>query len=49
LEILYQLLKKKKMAPAKIKMGRNWYQSAGIALVLGRWTFFFILKGPAEG
>jgi hypothetical protein len=31
--------------PAKLKMGRNWYQSSGIALVLGCWTFFIILKG----
>jgi hypothetical protein len=26
-------------------VGRNWYQSTGIALVLGRWTFFFDFKG----
>jgi hypothetical protein len=29
-------------------MGRNWYQSASIALVLGHWTFFFNFKGPAS-
>ncbi len=28
--------------PAKTKVGQNYYQSAGIALVLGRWTFFFL-------
>jgi hypothetical protein len=26
-------------------VGQNWYQSTGIAVVLGRWTFFLILKG----
>jgi hypothetical protein len=26
-------------------VGRNWYQTTGIALVLGRWAFFLILKG----
>jgi hypothetical protein len=34
---------------AKTKVGRNWYQSTGIALVLGRWTFFLILKGHHLG
>jgi hypothetical protein len=33
--------------PAKTKMGRNWYKSSGIALVLGCWTFFYNFKGPA--
>jgi hypothetical protein len=31
--------------PAKTKLGRNWYQSTGITLVLGRWTFIFYFKG----
>jgi hypothetical protein len=26
-------------------VGRNWYQSTGIAQVLGRWAFFFKFKG----
>jgi hypothetical protein len=26
-------------------VGRNWYQSTAIVLVLGRWTFFFNFKG----
>jgi hypothetical protein len=30
------------------KAGRNWCQSAGITLVLGRWTFFFNFKGLAS-
>jgi hypothetical protein len=25
-------------------VSRNWYQLTGIAAVLGRWTFFLILK-----
>jgi hypothetical protein len=25
----------------KTKVGQNWYQLTGIALVLGSWTFFF--------
>ncbi len=29
---------------AKTKVGRNWYQLTGIALVLGRWTFFLNFK-----
>jgi hypothetical protein len=33
---------------SEIKMGRNWYQSAGIALLLGRWTFLFYIKGSAS-
>jgi hypothetical protein len=35
----------KRSCPAKTKVGRNWYQSTGIALVLGRWTLFFNFKG----
>jgi hypothetical protein len=30
-------------------VGRNWYQSTGIALVLGRCAFFFNSKGPLLG
>jgi hypothetical protein len=30
-------------------VGRNWYKSTGIALVLGRWPFFLILKGHHLG
>jgi hypothetical protein len=30
-------------------MGRNWYQPAGIALLLGCWTFLFILKDQLLG
>jgi hypothetical protein len=26
-------------------VGRNWYQSTAIVLVLGRWTIFFNFKG----
>jgi hypothetical protein len=26
-------------------VGQNWYQSTGMALVLGRWKFFFNFKG----
>jgi hypothetical protein len=30
-------------------MGRNWYQYTGVALTLGRQTFFFILNGRHLG
>ncbi len=39
----------KVLCPAKTKVGRNCYQSTGIALVLGRWTFFLTLKGHHLG
>ncbi len=29
-------------SPAKTKLGRNWYQLTGVALVLGPWIFFFL-------
>jgi hypothetical protein len=32
--------------PAKTKVGRKWYQSTGITLVIGGWTFFFNFIGP---
>jgi hypothetical protein len=31
--------------PAKTKEDQNLYQLTGIALVLGRWKFFFNFKG----
>ncbi len=31
---------------SELKEVRNWYQSTGIAVVLGRWIFFFNFKGP---
>jgi hypothetical protein len=32
--------------PAKTKVGRKWYQSTGITLVIGCWTFFLNFIGP---
>jgi hypothetical protein len=29
-------------------VGRNWFQSTAIVLVLGRWTFFFNFKGTKK-
>jgi hypothetical protein len=37
-----------KVLSSEFKMGRSWYQSAGIALVLGRWTFFYNFKDFAK-
>jgi hypothetical protein len=34
-----------KVLSSETKVGRNWYQSTGLALVLGRWTLFFNFKG----
>jgi hypothetical protein len=43
--ILYLRKRTYRYCPAKSKVGRNWLEWTGLALVLGRWAFIFIFKG----
>jgi hypothetical protein len=45
---MYFLRGLKGIVQRKLRWVENWYPSADIAQLLGRWTFFFYFKGQAS-